>query len=458
MHNTAMVPITINWRWGLMAVVILFVVQDLIRKTMDGSRTLLILSDSLVVLLFSLVYSHCLLKRKRVLPYIPPGLQLMLLGFTFIILIQSLNPGIPDIILRLIGIRTYLLYIPAIGLGLFLLRAEKDFYKIYIFLLAVAIPVIFVSFFQAITDPQKLGVALVSMDNQIHSYGDYSFNLISSTFASSKRYGRFLFLIYPYLYGASLYFNKPRIIRLSVVLLFMAAAVISGAREAFVILLLFHAMFWGATSKTKLAKHAIFLIMIITIIITWNTLLNFDDDRITAENYRLKAILSNKQDWKERFEQPFRDILRMREAYNGSELLWGSGIGTYGQEPTLLGDQNTVISLGINRAEGDSGVAKLLVELGLIGFLYFLGMYLLILRLLWNRVITLKDHRVYPIAVAMFFIPLGWLVLFLKAHTVISDGMMSFGLWFAVGFIFSLSYYGAAGAFPALSKTAIERR
>ena len=93
-----------------------------------------------------------------------------------------------------------------------------------------------------------------------------------------------------------------------------------------------------------------------------------------------------------------------------------------------------------------------MVELGIIGFGYFVLMYFLILKLLWGKVRAMKDDRIYPVAVSIFFIPVGWLILFMKAHTVISDGMMSFGLWFSVGIILSLRYYAVAGRFPVVNK------
>ena len=60
--------------------------------------------------------------------------------------------------------------------------------------------------------------------------------------------------------------------------------------------------------------------------------------------------------------------------------------------------------------------------------------------------------NIYPVAVAVFFIPVGWLILFIKAHTVISDGMMSFGLWFSIGTILALRYYVATDRFPVVDQ------
>ena len=446
-----------GWRWSLILVAVWFVIVDLIRKTMEGTQSLLIVSDVLVLSVFCVFFiRYYLFMRRSVHFYLPKHLKLLLFVFGFIVIIQSLNPTTPDFILRIAGLRTYIFYVPAVGLGLFFLQSTAALKGVSRFLLILTLPVILLSIYQVASDPASLSITMTSMDHNVHSYGRYNFDLIPATFASSRRFGRFLFLVYPFVYGIAAYRNKPRLARLGFLSLFMTAAIISGSREIVVLLLLFHIMFWVLTSKGKLKKYAISFLLFISLIVTWATILNFDSDDITEENYRIRAILSSQEDWKFRFKIYLQDaFLKPASKYSGSELIWGTGVGTYGQETFLIGDQDYTRSLGINRMAGDAGVTKLLVELGIMGFLYFMMIYFIILKVLWQRMKPLKGHKIYPLAMAVYFIPIGWLILFLKAHTVISDGMMSFGLWFSVGFILALAHYGATGYFPVSVRKAV---
>ena len=145
------------------------------------------------------------------------------------------------------------------------------------------------------------------------------------------------------------------------------------------------------------------------------------------------------------FKESFKTYI---ENFTISEMVFGMGTGTHGQEARLLQDKERLASNQVNRIGGDSGITKLLVELGIFGFLAFVAMYALMLSSLRQCLLTLRRHRSYCVALSLFFIPVGWAILFVKAHTVISDGMVSFGLWFSVGFILAIKHYVVKGQFP----------
>ena len=440
----ALTRIANNWREGVAWIVVWFVVVDLVRKTMGGTKLLLVVGDGLVALvLFIFFCGSYLFRNHAVFTHVPSNIRFLLTGFSFFVIIQSLNPVVPDHILRLAGLRTYLFYILAMGLGLVFLRTESDLKKIYKFLFILTVPVILLSFFQASSSQANLPVWLVSMEHEVHSFGNFYINLISSTFASCKRYGRFLFLAYPFIYGIDRYYHTSKIGALLLFLFFISAAVVSGSKEIVVMLILFQFMYWILTSANKSKKYLICFFIALGIIGVWNTILQFDSVDITERNYRVKAILSNQQDWKDRiriyFYDPFVGLMR---GYTDLELLLGNGIGTHGQEMALLGDDEAIEALGVKRIDGDSGFTKLLVELGVAGLIYFGVMYSIILRVLWKKVRRLRNCKIYPVGVSVLFIPIGWVILFIKAHSILSDGMVSFGLWFSIGFILSLREFG----------------
>jgi hypothetical protein len=441
-----------KWRWGISSILIWFVIVDLIRKVLGGTKSLLILSDSLVAFVFLLFFlKYCIIGNRRVIRYIPKKLQLLFIGFSCIVMVQTLNPGIPHYIIRIAGFRSYLFYLPTIMLGLFLLRSEIDINRLGKFLLFLAIPVILFSFYQAFLSSTMSGAAFSSLGHKVHSFGNYEFDLISATFASSKRYGRFLFLIYPFIFSISVYKKKSKIKQLGLCFMFFAAAVISGSREIVVVLVLYHAFFWLFYSKKQINRFMKICIILLSAILIWNTILNFADNSIVMDySYRIKATLANQETWKNRIDiylfEPFKNITDSPSLY---KAILGHGVGMYGQERTLLKIkkpiEDEVVVYG-----GDSGITKLIRELGLLGFFYFIFMYAIILKFLWDSLVKFKSHSIYPIALSTIFIPIGWFVLMVKAHTIISDGMVSFGLWFAVGIFISLKFYVTTGRFPAI--------
>ena len=84
----------------------------------------------------------------------------------------------------------------------------------------------------------------------------------------------------------------------------------------------------------------------------------------------------------------------------------------------------------------DSGLTKIVIELGILGIFPFLLLFYLITK----SVIALSLSRTkksQPITVAITLWALFWAVLFLKAHTLLSDLWMTCGLFFCLGFLLS---------------------
>jgi hypothetical protein len=383
--------------------------------------------------------------------------------FIGIVIIQAFNPFIPALLLGLAGLRTYLFYIPAALLGRFFLRSDDEIPLLFRFLLWLSIPLILLAWVQAIIDPSKLAQALLSMDSNVHSFGSFEFRLIPSTFASSKRFGRFLLIVYPTLYGLALYLGKRRSVQLGIFALFMSAALISGSRDTIMLLLLFHVVMYVLLAPNLFRKLVLLILTATAAVVVWNTLLNFDQTTITEENYRLRSLFSNRSDWIQRVRWYVLDpVTTLREQYSASELFWGTGAGTYGAETGLLGDLSHVRKLGLSRAVGseaedgmntsgvtDAGMSRLLVELGIPGLAAFVCLYSILLFALWRRTISTRRDRLFPLAASLLFVPIGWLVLAAKAHNVLSDGMALFGVWFAIGLLLSLWFRVKTGRYPA---------
>ena len=102
---------------------------------------------------------------------------------------------------------------------------------------------------------------------------------------------------------------------------------------------------------------------------------------------------------------------------------------------------------GKTRPVGDAGISKILIELGIGGLFLFMILFSAIIFYMGKTLQTIQNFKMFSSLVALLYIPIGWMILFFKAHSVISDGMMSLGLWFFIGMFFSLAYYDQTGEF-----------
>jgi hypothetical protein len=454
------------WRTGVAVLLVWFAIVDLLRKLLSGTTTLLAVTDILVFAIyitFFLRYPGGRPLHKRIGTGLPWPVWVAGALFGGIVIIQTFNPFIPVPLLGLAGLRTYVFYIAAALLGRFFLRSDDEIPHLFRFLLWLSIPLILLAWVQAIMDPSKLAQAFLSMDSNVHSFGNFEFRLIPSTFASSKRFGRFLVIVYPILYGLALYLGKSRSVRFGLFSLFMSAALISGSRDTVMLLLLFHVVMYVLLAPDLPRKFGFLLLTAAAAVVMWNTLLNFDQTTITEENYRLRSFFSSRSDWVQRGRWYVLDpITTLREQYSASELFWGTGAGTYGAETGLVGDLRYVRTLGLSRSVGsegeqgmntygvtDAGVSRLVVELGMPGLAAFVCLYSFLLFALWRRTISTRRDPVFPLAASLLFVPIGWLALAAKAHNVLSDGMALFGVWFAIGLLLSLWFRVKTGRYPA---------
>jgi hypothetical protein len=454
------------WRTGVGVLLVWFAIVDLLRKFLSGTTILLAVTDILVLAIyvtFFLRYPGGRPLHRRTGTGLPWPVWVAGTLFVGIILIQAFNPAIPVPLLGLVGLRSYVFYIPAAVLGRFLIRSDDEIPYLFRFLLSLSIPLILLAWMQAIIDPSKLAEALLSMDSNIHSFGTFEFRLIPSTFASSKRFGRFLLVVYPTLYGLALYLGKSRSMRFCLFAMFMSAALISGSRDIVMLLLVFHVVMYVFLAPNLMRKIGFLLLTTAAVLVVWNTFLNFDQTTITEENYRLRSVFSNRSDWIQRVRWALVDpITTLREQYTASELFWGTGAGTYGAETGLLGGLDHARTLGLSRAVGseaddgmntygvaDAGMTRLLVEVGIPGFAAFLCLYSFLLFALWRRTISTREDPLFPVIAALLFVPIGWLVLGAKAHTALNDGMALFGVWFVIGLSLSFWFRVKTGRYPA---------
>ncbi len=427
-------------KFSLLVVLLVITFVDLIRKLLGGELWLLVAIDVSLLFLVFRFYAPYLLGSRRQLGIgkeMDPLLKLALGLYVSIVLIQALNPNVPSWLVALAGLRSYLLAIPLIGVGWYVAstwrvkdyeRASRVIRVLIVLSVLVGMLAFITQAFGIATQPYLSSVLLpIEGEHVIHSFGLANVELISSFFAGSKRWARYLLFLYPFVWayftavgkrGAVLYFSG--------VVLF--GLFISGSREGLVLFLFFHAARYAISNIGRLVAYAGVVGMVVLLILAVypTSYPGRGDEGLLL---RARFYLSVPEDWIYRarymFGAPADLILTGGET---GSLLTGNGVGSYGQETRLLATRRE-LPIGIPSWARDAGLLKIIGELGIPGLIAFIMLQAAILR--YGRM--LRTGRNDPFFIAAFLSAVIWLVLFLKSHPTLSDQMVNAFYWFYVG-------------------------
>lgn len=416
------------------SLIFVYIIIDFFRVFFDNSKYLLVFND---LFIFFLV-SYIVFKRRNwyyFFKHIPINILISLFFFVALIFFQLFNLNEINFTTNIAGLRTYLLPILGIVVGYeFGLSKTLNNARVYKFVLLVLLLVVGFSVFQILIDTSKLGdIALslaTSREHAIHSYEDQSISLTSSFFASGKKLGRFL--IFLYLVFMGLRFNLKKKYNILVFILFLVGLVSSGSREAVYAFLFINVItflkFSNIKSIINLTLYSFFSLLFFLFF-------ELNSDSIT----RLNFLLATDEDFGERLIGLFP--LSLINLDNNS-VFFGIGLGKYGQEAILvqsisdLGEKYLSVFFVSNYSNviSDSGIVKVVIETGIIGFLFF-GLLicgiiyftlLILIKVLYN-----SDRIIFNMCLYILL----WFFFFLKAHSILSDIFLTFNFFFALGYI-----------------------
>lgn len=427
---------------ALLVVLVVVTFVDLLRRFLGNEVLLLGLIDTALLLACFFFYMPYLMgwrNRLGVLKEMPPLLRLSLGLYIGVIIVEAFTTNIGHWLLALAGLRSYLLAIPMIGIGWYVAKTWKlrDYQGASIVILFLTMCAVLFAAFQLFIPPSVLGPGsrhiLTPMGHAFHSFGYSTVELSSSFFATSKRFGRYLLFMYPFVWAYLSSMHKRRE-SLYLFLIFSTGLVMSGSREAMALFLFFHAAIYAATKVRKLLGYAVVLgIVVLAILMIYPS--SYPEAEARGLFFRLRFFISSPGDWISRVNymiaEPIKAVL---SGEGGWTLVAGRGVGTYGQELQLLNIDPTLLIAGAGRGVADSGIVKILTELGALGLLAFVMLQGSILS--YARFLRPKGH-VDPFFLAALLGAFMWVILFLKGHPVISDQMMNFFYWFYVGLLVS---------------------
>ncbi|RLA07949.1 MAG: hypothetical protein DRQ51_04230 [Gammaproteobacteria bacterium] len=408
---------------------------DLIRRFFDSSKVLLMSLD--IIIVTTLFYFVATNKSKiRYINNVSIYLRVILFLFFIIILLQVFNPYYYDIKTYIVGFRSYLLAVPIILIGYHFSKYKLLLNKNMIdFIITLSTITVIYAIFQLNTDYTLLagsGMEFIApMEHGIHSHGNDIVQLTSSFFASSKKYGHFLMIMYLIYIGISLSLYKK--VNIFIVILFIVALIVSGARESFALFILVN--FVLIIKFLNIKWWNIFLVFSIFSLILF--ILFANDDLLL----KIEFMFSTPDEYLRRiymfFPFAFSD-------FSNPNMFFGLGVGKYGQE-TMLNPMLLDTTRGIDRvffhdlgffssAYGfmDAGLAKVTIELGFLGISIYLIFIVYILYLAVKNIMYIGEDKL-KLAFSLFIVL--WVIYMMKAHPNISDISMSYFLFFSIGYI-----------------------
>jgi hypothetical protein len=334
------------------------------------------------------------------------------------------------------GLREYLMAVPAVGLGAYALwHWSRHWRRVGYVLLGVVAVLVLIAIVQLLIPPGELGkltYILVQppteashssmLDGQI-----VLIRLISSVFASSKRFARFLLLLYPLLWAI---FVREKITwaRYACVLLAAIGAVISGSRESIILIGICELVLERRRALlVKLGLGAIALLVVAA--------LTFAPQIRKSE--RLNFLKTSSREWKHVINYMTLGIVFPEPGQTTELTRFGRGIGRFGQGLLLVEEPGTVnpkLRKGIVQMP-DPGPYKLLIDLGVIGTLLFAFLYGAILVYAWPYARPYRSEPLYVGAAAALWL---WCIFFLKSHTVLGDIILHTLFWFYAGILFAV--------------------
>ncbi|WP_390614485.1 hypothetical protein [Maricurvus nonylphenolicus] len=416
---------------------------DAFRRFYDGSRFLLLSIDFIVLLIFATFF----VRRRRgpSYNYVTQFIYICLFAYVFAILLAAINPYFYSPITTVAGLRAYLLPIPFLWIGYccacnYSVENWKKFSNYILFWVLVAIAFAVV---QMSIDPGFLGewgsILFKPMDSSVKNYYDQTFNVVSSFFASSKRFGKFLLFSFLLIMGARLY---SRVYFVALITIFFIGVLLTGAREALVLLVVSVVFLIIMKGGKKFFFQIMATIMLATIILFgWATKNNDTPQNREYSRLEVMASVGTLYDYGYRLSM-MAPVFHVNES---NDAIWfGLGVGKYGQE-SLLDDEVYRSTYGVDRdffndldffsrvySFADGGMAKLIIELGVFTTIYILVLCGCVLLLCLN-VAIISASKKDGVGLAFSLIPVLWLVLFLKAHVTMSDIINSVIVFFSIG-------------------------
>jgi hypothetical protein len=390
------------WQRGLFGVFVLLVFEGALRKWIFPSAQAQIYLVKDVILLA--VYLGFILDSRRNLPAAKNiGLIKIILVVGFVWgCIEVLNPNSPSILVGLMGLKTYFLYVPVAFILPYAIKSREHLFVLIRRYLIMAIPVAVLGFIQIMAGPDSgLNVYVQHSEDAptlLAYFGQEDFVRTSGTFSYISGYTAFLSFVaflaigYNMAHGWRLKNNIAPVFALTLV---VGAMFTTGSRApVYILLATSPVILWlAATSRVVSLQTALRLCILVPVI----TILALNISPRAFEAFMHRA---EEADSSYTLTRLFQWAYETPGALSEAPFL-GIGIGT--THPAALNIMGVEFPWWLNDLLSEAEMARVTVELGLIGLLLTYSLRFLIPAFALRCVMCFKDpaYRALGIVLAV---------------------------------------------------------
>ncbi len=445
-----------KWRWGVILIFVWLLLEDLIRRLIPGQPAqIMLVKDALVFLTYCSFLAAVMIKNKKIWK---PAFGGILFLFIAVSIINIFNPNSPGLLFGLIGLRSYLWYLPLIFLGYHMFEREEHLLKFCRWLVYLSIPLFLFAVFQYLfwgsglafirpfTEATQAHSFQLIFESSVISSGDMP--LLSSVFGVGHRYSRFSMLLFflglgllATKYGGNLPFSKKsKILLLASIFRAFLRVVLSSARTAFVLTTVGGVLFFMFATYIKKFKidylwknNRILVFSLIAIILVVLPIIFLFGNSAFFQISAFYFVFKERVPW---ILEGFRSALTEAKVF-------GMGTGTLSQGlREIPGSVDWIDKNGelISRAfRFETGFGKIIFELGILGMIIFYLFWINLFYRMKKEIKLLKNSNLRNLGLAIFIFTVMLLIWFsFVHHQIFGDATTLVVLWFFLGVFFSL--------------------
>jgi hypothetical protein len=440
-----------DWRKGLYVFLVWILLEDLVRKYLGNNMLLYFTKDVLILMVYIVFFT----RRTRASPrQFKPPFWIPFVIFLWWGIFEVFNPASTSLSFGLLGMKIYFFYFPLVLLGYSLIESEEDLRRLFLLNAILTLIVAGLGIAQSILGPTFLNpaeqdpyITLLSNTFRISSEGLAAYRP-NSVFVSNGRFQDFLLAAWPISVGFAAYLflghMRGRFVAVAASITVAVASLMAASRGVFLYNILSAGVIllgnlWGAPRRKQQLRRAGKAILTLAILgtICLAVFVWFFPKEVQSRLDVYSETILPSSPTSELYvragDYPQENFMR---AYHDPKWLLGYGIGT-----SSLGVQYLTRVFNVARARigVESGYGQLILEIGFVGLLLWIGLSISIAWTSWQIVRLLKGTRWFPLGFSIFWY--AFLLIIPMAYYTFQayqDFVINAYLWLFLGILFKL--------------------